>query len=357
MAKTYDQAWADGGDKLSKQYGGDKAKFIAAAKKYNATKNEGGKPNTYKTNMKDFALGSQERRDEYTRRGWAQDATTKVATRPDLERAQSTVDKSNVKAKGGAGALPQKGAEMHKDKSGNVIINENKPGGGNRATIHKAGSTGAKAMGEGSTIKSSVIDVDVDPNSEYGKYKKSREGSGGQTHGSMSAPVGNKTLHTGMGYSEYGGRRGGKQKIYNKEGEKVAVIKKPKANKSAKLKLTRAGRKDEDTTLVKTKKSGEQKVKGAPKVKKDSARTVAKKTLGVGTTNPDGSPKEVKRSAIRKKAGEVKTKRKTTRATEKESAKISKKSDKSFKKFEKKQKRKGNWDDKKNEVINPYYGQ
>ena len=31
-------------------------------------------------NMKDYKLGSQERADEYTARGWAQDATTKVKT-------------------------------------------------------------------------------------------------------------------------------------------------------------------------------------------------------------------------------------------------------------------------------------
>jgi len=229
--------------------------------------------------------------------------------RPDLERAQTTVNKTNVKAKGGAGTLPQQGAISHKDAGGNLIINESKPEGGSRATIHKAGSAGAKAMEEGSTIRSS----ESDPNTEYGKYKKSREGSGERTRGAVSAPVGNKTLSTGMGYTEEGGRRGGKLKYYNKEGKKVAVIKKPKTKKSgevkrkAKVRLTKAGRKDEDTTLTKTKKSGVQKVKGAPK--KDSARTVAKKALGVGSKNPDGSAKEVKRSAVRKKAGEVRTKR------------------------------------------------
>jgi len=33
----------------------------------------------YKTNMKNFKVGSQARRDEYTKRGWKQDSTTKVA--------------------------------------------------------------------------------------------------------------------------------------------------------------------------------------------------------------------------------------------------------------------------------------
>jgi hypothetical protein len=34
---------------------------------------------SFGTNMRDFAIGSQERADEYTKRGWAQDATTKVS--------------------------------------------------------------------------------------------------------------------------------------------------------------------------------------------------------------------------------------------------------------------------------------
>ena len=34
---------------------------------------------SFGTNMRDFATGSQERADEYTKRGWAQDATTKVS--------------------------------------------------------------------------------------------------------------------------------------------------------------------------------------------------------------------------------------------------------------------------------------
>jgi hypothetical protein len=39
----------------------------------------GGGSNQYKTNIKNFKVGSQARRDEYTKRGWKQDDTTKVA--------------------------------------------------------------------------------------------------------------------------------------------------------------------------------------------------------------------------------------------------------------------------------------
>lgn len=223
------------------------------------------------------------------------------------DRIQNVVNKTNIKANGGAGAMPTRGAVMHKDKSGNVITNQSLPGGGSRAIIEKAGTKGAQKA-ENSEIRSSSSN----PDTEYGKYAKSMEGSGKETHGGISAKAGNKHLKTGMGYTETSGKSGRKEKVYNKEGEKVAVTKRKK--QGAKMRLTRAGRKDEDTTLTKTKKSGKTKVKGAVKTKKDSARTVAKKALGVGTNNPDGSPKEVKRSAVRKKAGEVRRKRAKMRA-------------------------------------------
>jgi len=75
---TYKEAWEKGGKALSDKYGGDFSKFESAARRYNATKNEGGKPGTYKTDMKDFASNSQARRDEYDRRGWQHDKTTEV---------------------------------------------------------------------------------------------------------------------------------------------------------------------------------------------------------------------------------------------------------------------------------------
>jgi hypothetical protein len=74
---TYKEAFEADTDKARaarKQYGTLEA-FTAAAKKYNATKSEGGKLHTYKTNMKDFAHGSDERRAEYDRRGWGYDPT------------------------------------------------------------------------------------------------------------------------------------------------------------------------------------------------------------------------------------------------------------------------------------------
>jgi hypothetical protein len=45
---------------------------------YPTAKPPSAKP-SFGTNMRDFAIGSQERADEYTKRGWAQDATTKVS--------------------------------------------------------------------------------------------------------------------------------------------------------------------------------------------------------------------------------------------------------------------------------------
>lgn len=47
--------------------------------KPSAQKPVASKPTTPKSNMKNFAIKSQERRDEYTRRGWAQDATTELS--------------------------------------------------------------------------------------------------------------------------------------------------------------------------------------------------------------------------------------------------------------------------------------
>lgn len=61
---------------------------------------------SFGTNMKDFATGSQERADEYTKRGWAQDATTVVAPQK-REKQQSavTIDLSTF----AKGAVPLSG--------------------------------------------------------------------------------------------------------------------------------------------------------------------------------------------------------------------------------------------------------
>ena len=60
--------------------GGALRKKLDAAGEFLNTIN-GTKPSkpSFGTNMRDFAVGSQERADEYTKRGWAQDATTKVS--------------------------------------------------------------------------------------------------------------------------------------------------------------------------------------------------------------------------------------------------------------------------------------
>lgn len=95
---TYKEAWEKGGKALSDKYGGDFSKFESAARRYNATKNEGGKPGTYKTNMKDFALNSQARRDEYDRRGWQHDKTTEVSKKPNNKAVGNNSNISKITA-------------------------------------------------------------------------------------------------------------------------------------------------------------------------------------------------------------------------------------------------------------------
>ena len=49
--------------------------------------------------MKDYKIGSQSRRDEYTARGWAQDDTTKVVEKPRAKvKAVNTIKTAEVKA-------------------------------------------------------------------------------------------------------------------------------------------------------------------------------------------------------------------------------------------------------------------
>jgi len=49
--------------------------------------------------MKDYKIGSQSRRDEYTARGWAQDDTTKVVEKPRAKaKAVDTIKPAEVKA-------------------------------------------------------------------------------------------------------------------------------------------------------------------------------------------------------------------------------------------------------------------
>jgi hypothetical protein len=49
--------------------------------------------------MKDYKIGSQSRRDEYTARGWAQDDTTKVVEKPRAKvKAVNTIKTAEVNA-------------------------------------------------------------------------------------------------------------------------------------------------------------------------------------------------------------------------------------------------------------------
>jgi hypothetical protein len=49
--------------------------------------------------MKDYKIGSQSRRDEYTARGWAQDDTTKAVEKPRAKvKAVDTIKTAEVKA-------------------------------------------------------------------------------------------------------------------------------------------------------------------------------------------------------------------------------------------------------------------
>lgn len=68
----------------------------------------------YTTNMKDFAIGSQARIDEYKRRGWAMDDTTKLKT-PTAKPA--TQNKSNPKPTGGNAPIVT-GMTLEKPASG-----------------------------------------------------------------------------------------------------------------------------------------------------------------------------------------------------------------------------------------------
>lgn len=63
---------------LSKAKGGTK-KIKTTSDSSTSDSSTGDSSKKYKTSMKNFKVGSQARRDEYTKRGWKQDSTTKVA--------------------------------------------------------------------------------------------------------------------------------------------------------------------------------------------------------------------------------------------------------------------------------------
>lgn len=157
---TYEEAWKKGGKALSDKYGGDYSKFESAARRYNATKNEGGKPGTYKTNMKDYGLNTQARRDEYDRRGWQHDKTTEVKS---ASKAPDAVK------------MEKRGA-VNVNTGERLKINNNAVGkGGNsnssikNITSSTAGTAGNKATG--SSMKPIALKTDLDAalSSKFGK--------------------------------------------------------------------------------------------------------------------------------------------------------------------------------------------
>jgi len=243
MGKTYEDVWASADDAYKQRFGGDKAKAIQAMKDWNA-KQEGIKELKSDVN--------------------AANPTKKLDATDNRQNnaMQNTVNATNNSAIKNSGTGNSYRSESLKDAAGNVIINQtSNTGGRNRSIIHKAGSAEAERIGEGSTTTSSS----VNPDTEYGKYKTSMLGSGKETHGGMHVGgMKGGDLKTGMGYAESSTTKRGKRKeeIYNAEGDRVAVTK--RGGGKGKVRLTRAGKKDADTTL--TKKSG--RVVGAPKEEK-----------------------------------------------------------------------------------------
>lgn len=100
--------------------------------------------------MKDFALNSQARRDEYTRRGWAQDSTTKVA-------APKPMSKPKPKA--------VDGATRGVNQSGETTTSKNK----GRTLVVSSGRTSGK-----STVvnKDRKMKVDQTPSPDIKKVKR-----------------------------------------------------------------------------------------------------------------------------------------------------------------------------------------
>jgi len=97
--KTYGEAKAEQRAKGNVSNKTKKALATAqATKKANAKKKpyvkKGGKATG---NMKDYALNSQARRDEYDARGWAHDATTKVTAKAKPTKTEKVVAKGDVK--------------------------------------------------------------------------------------------------------------------------------------------------------------------------------------------------------------------------------------------------------------------
>jgi hypothetical protein len=83
---------------------------------------------TTKKSMKDFALNSQARRDEYDRRGWAHDATSSVTAKPKAE-AKARPD-AKVRGVNQDGATTTK--KSREGKSDTLVVSEGRTKGGSK---------------------------------------------------------------------------------------------------------------------------------------------------------------------------------------------------------------------------------
>ncbi len=113
-----------------------------------------------KANMKDLALNSQARRDEYDRRGWAHDATSSVAPEP----------KAVKPAEGKSGT--SKGSVTHKEPVHSIKDGKIKQSGKYSSTIHPAKTKAVKPV-EG---KSKARKADPASESETQKNFKGYQG-------------------------------------------------------------------------------------------------------------------------------------------------------------------------------------
>lgn len=90
------------------------------------------KSSTSKKSMKDFAMNTQARRDEYTRRGWAQDSTTKLAdtkketSRPDAEIRGENQDGATTTKKSNPGKSDTLVVSSGATKGGSTVVNKDK---------------------------------------------------------------------------------------------------------------------------------------------------------------------------------------------------------------------------------------
>ncbi len=270
---TYKEAWEKGGKALSDKYGGDYSKFESAAKRYNATKNEGGKPGTYKTDMKDFAANSQARRDEYDRRGWQHDKTTEVKS--SAPKSAPVKPENNAVGKGGnnnpsinsitantkgtmSNVMGQKPGMFSGNLSGDLDAALNSKFGKISATSTSNMSLMNKKVNspKGVTeLKGTILpEVEITPKESSNKQsspttlgtsrdpevdKKGREKIGGVSYRS-----GDTYEYFGKGSTKTKGQHTRRQRdvIYNEEGKKMGTVKRNQKEGKFDVKRTKRGK-------------------------------------------------------------------------------------------------------------------